>query len=529
VALVYAVNHCEGGINLKDALRRSGIVLPISSLPNNYGIGTLGASAYLFVDFLQQAGQSYWQILPLSPTGFGDSPYQSCSSRAGNPYFIDLELLEKEGLLEPNDYRFTNFGQHPDSIDYSQIYLERTNVLKKAFVNGRDRYAKKIDAFREANTDWLPDYALFMAIKQHFGMVSLAQWPDSAALRREPDALETYSNLLAQDILFYEFVQMLFFEQWAALKTYANEHGISIIGDVPIYVAEDSVEVWAQSDMFLLAAPGKPSKVAGVPPDFYSETGQLWGNPLYNWKAHKKDGYRWWIDRLKHNAQFFDVIRIDHFRGFYNFWSVEAGEPTALTGKWEKGPGMDFINAIKAALPDTGFIAEDLGDLDEDVIAFFLKTGLPGMSVALYGFDPEGDNIYLGHNVSRTRVAYTSTHDSPTFVEWFNDEAGPEQRNFARDYLRANDQEGIGWCVLKAVWSTRAFLAMAPMQDVLGLGGDSRINTPSTLGGQNWRWRIREEALNSTVAGILRHVTQTYRRLPTAKKEEEIAPTPKKR
>ena len=495
-------------------LRRSGLVLPISSLPSAQGIGTLGESAYHFVDFLKKAGQTYWQILPLSPTGYGDSPYQSCSSRAGNPYFIDLELLEKDGLLEPEDYLYVDFGQHPDYVDYGQLYKTRLSVLRKAYARGQDSQAAELVAFRAENADWLGDYALFMALKERYGMLPLAKWPDKAILRREEASLATYRNLLAGEIAFYEFVQMLFFAQWAKLKAYANENGVSIIGDVPIYVAEDSVEVWVEPEMFLLESPGIPSAVAGVPPDLYSKTGQLWGNPLYDWEAHRRDGYSWWIHRLRHLSRFFDVIRIDHFRGFYNYWRVEAGEETALGGKWVPGPGMEFVSAIREALPEMGFIAEDLGDLDEEVHEFITETGLPGMSVLAYGFDPEGESAYLCHNITKNRVAYTSTHDSPTFVGWLYSEATDEERAFAEDYLRLQGTEGIGWGAVKSAMMTAANLCMCPLQDVLGLGLDSRLNTPSTLGGQNWRWRIRREALNDHVAGLLRAACKTYRRLP---------------
>lgn len=498
----------------KDNQRRSGIVLPVFSLPSPQGIGTFGRGAYVFIDFLALAGQTYWQVLPLTPTGFGDSPYQSCSSRAGNPYFIDFALLEREGLLEQDDYHFVDFRQNVDEVDYEAAYRERSNVLRKAWQRGRETMREELDTFRGEHAGWLPDYALFMAVKGYFGMCALKDWPDQSILRREPLALMTYRNLLAGEIEYHEFVQMLFYRQWSDLRQYAAAKGIRLIGDVPIYVAEDSVEVWTDGAMFQLTEPAKPARVAGVPPDLYSATGQLWGNPLYDWPKHEKDGFRWWIGRLRHAARFFDVIRIDHFRGFYNYWSVEAGAEDARTGRWETGPGKAFIRAIRDALPGVGFIAEDLGDLDDEVRAFIQETGLPGMSVALYGFDPTGDSPYLPHNVGRDTVAYTSTHDSPTFVGWLCYEATPEEREFASEYLRLNIQEGTGWCVLKGVWGTAAKLAMAPLQDVLGLGVDARINTPSTLGGHNWRWRIREEALNDHVAGLLRHITGTYRRLP---------------
>ena len=501
--------------------RRSGIVLPVFSLPSPQGIGTFGRGAYLCIDFLAQAGQSFWQILPLTPTGFGDSPYQSCSSKAGNPYFIDFELLEREGLLEPDDYHFADFGQNVDRVDYAAVYQARPEVLRKAWKRGRETRKAELAAFREEHKDWLPDYALFMAVKAHFGMVALRDWPDEGILCRDPASMTTYRNLLDQEIEYHEFIQLLFFRQWAELKAYAAAQGIRIIGDVPIYVAEDSVEVWAEGRLFQLSAPGRPSHVAGVPPDLFSVTGQLWGNPLYDWKVHKKDGYRWWIDRLRHAAAFFDVIRIDHFRGLYDYWSVEAGAETAEDGVWEPGPGLDFVRAIRKALPEVDWIAEDLGDLDEDAADFIRESGIPGMSVSIYGFDPNADGAYLAHNIRPDTVAYTSTHDSPTFVGWLHDEASPADRAFADAYLRLNVQEGAGWGALKTLWGTAAHRVLAPLQDVLGLGNDARINRPATLGGGNWRWRIREEALNLHVAGMLRHITETYRRLPPPPPEPE--------
>ncbi|MDR1736858.1 MAG: 4-alpha-glucanotransferase [Oscillospiraceae bacterium] len=502
---------------MKDNGRRAGIVLPVFSLPSPQGIGTMGRGAFAFVDFLALAGQSYWQVLPLSPTGFGDSPYQSCCSRAGNPYFIDLELLEADGLLLEEDYRFADYGQHPDLVDYGAIYRVRMGILRKAWQRGASALSKELDAFRAENADWLADYALFMAVKAYFNMLPLKEWPDKGILRREKVSLETYRTLLAKEIEFYEFVQMLFFRQWESLKAYANGKGIGIIGDIPIYSAEDGVEVWAAPSLFVLDEDLVPVRVAGVPPDLYSSDGQLWGNPLYNWPVHKKDGFAWWIGRLRHAARLFDAIRIDHFRAYYNYWSVPRGAPDASAesgGRWEPGPGMEFIDTLRKELPDVTLFAEDLGDLDESVIKFIRETRMPGMSVALYGFDPCGDSVYMSHNVGRETVAYTSTHDSPTFVNWFHNEATDDEREFAREYMRLNVNEGVGWGAVKSVWGTHAWLSMAMLQDVLGLGADSRINTPSTLGGRNWRWRIRQEALNAHVAGMLRRVTDVYRRLP---------------
>ncbi len=494
--------------------RAGGIVLPVSSLPGPYGIGSLGAQARLFVDFLRDAGQSYWQVLPLVPTGFGDSPYQSSSSFAGNPYFIDLPQLCEDGLLTREECDACDFGADIDRVDYSLLYKNRLRLLRLAFARGQTRLKSELAAFRRAEAHWLPDYALFMAVKAKFGMAALDEWPDKAIRARKPAALKAYAGELAGDAAFHEFIQYIFFTQWRALRTYANAQGVRIIGDLPIYVSRDSAEVWSRPELFLLDKDGAPRVVAGVPPDYYSETGQLWGNPIYDWPHHEKTGFAWWLSRLGHMAALFDVVRIDHFRGFCNYWEVPAGETTALKGRFRRGPGMNFVKAVRAAYPDLPVIAEDLGDLDDKVRAFFRKTGFPGMNVLVYAFDPNGDSPYLPHNTPANQVCYTSTHDSPTFLDWLTGEASPEERAFATDYLRLHDSEGLSWGALCSVWGSPGRLAMAPLQDVLGLGADARINIPATLGGENWRWRVRSEALNDGVAGRLRHLTGTYRRLP---------------
>jgi 4-alpha-glucanotransferase len=492
--------------------RKSGVVLPVSSLPGPYGIGTFGAEARRFIDFLADAGQSYWQVLPLGPTGFGDSPYQSCSAMAGNPYFIDLPLLCEQGLLAPDELAAFDFGDDPDRVDYGALYRARLRALRLAFARRRP-LVRALRSFRAAQADWLPDYALFMAVKTHFGMAGLDDWPDTSIRARAPAALRRYRAALAEDIAFYEFLQYLFDTQWAALKAYADERRIRIVGDLPIYVSRDSVELWTRPELFQTRRDGRPRDVAGVPPDYYSETGQLWGNPLYDWRHHEQTGWAWWLRRLGHTRKFFDVIRIDHFRGFYNYWAVPAGAETALHGRWRRGPGLKLIRAIRAAYPDLPLIAEDLGDLDDTVRAFFAKTGLPGMDVLVYAFDPNGDSSYLPHNTRPNRVFYTSTHDAPPFLDWLTGEASDAQRAMAFAYLRLREDEGLSWGAVKAVWGSAAGLAMAPLQDILGLGADARINTPSTLGGGNWRWRVRAEALNDEVAARLRAVTHIYRRL----------------
>ncbi len=490
--------------------RASGIVMHISSLPNPYGIGTFGDSAYAFIDFLHQSKQTYWQILPLVPTGYGDSPYQSCSAAAGNPYFIDLDYLRRDGLLEFDQYAYVNYGQNLDYVDYGTLYTARYHVLRLAFQQGKTKLKAELDAFRAAQAEWLPDYALFMSIKAHFGMVALADWPDADLRRRKPAALKKYAELLAEEVIFHEFLQLLCFKQWFALKSYANAQGIKIIGDIPIYCAEDSAEAWAQPKLFKLDSTGAPSVVAGVPPDLYSKTGQLWGNPIYDWDHHEKTGFAWWIWRIQHTQKFYDVIRIDHFRGFESYWEVPAGETTAMSGKWVKGPAMKFINAIRNAVPDVEIIAEDLGDLNNDVRDFLAETGLPGMKLLVDAFDPSSESEFLPHNIIKNCIAYTSTHDSPSFIDFFYNKATKQQQDYASDYLRLQAHEGLNWGAVKTIWASPACLAMAPMQDILGLGADARMNEPATLGGKNWQWRVRFDALNDNVERILRDVTTTY-------------------
>ena len=490
--------------------RMSGIVLPITSLPGRYGVGTMGAGARRFIDFLHSAGQRVWQILPLSPTGYADSPYQSCSAWAGNPYLIDLDTLIEDGLLTREEADGCDFGGDPDYVDYGLIYQNRLALLHKAYRRGKDGPAA--EAFAEEHKGWLRDYALYMALKEHYGMIGLNKWPDKAVIAREAAALKKAGETFAEEIRFHSYAQFLFFRQWKALKAYAGERDVLIMGDLPIYVAEDSADVWSRPELFQLKGPAKPSRVAGVPPDFYSASGQLWGNPLYEWAYHEKTGYKWWKERIRHAHAFYDVIRIDHFRGFHTYWSVAAGAKTAMAGRWVKGPGLPFVDKLAAQLPPGSLIAEDLGDLGGTVKKFFADTGLPGMKVLVYAFDPDNDSDYLPHNAPKNSVCYTSTHDSPAFVDWLTGEAGERERALAAAYLRLREDEGLGWGAVKGAWGSPAYLAMAPFQDILGLGKDARINIPATVGGTNWRWRVREEALNESVAEQLLNVTKTYKR-----------------
>jgi 4-alpha-glucanotransferase len=490
--------------------RMSGIVLHITSLPGPYGIGTMGVHAREWIDFLHDAGQRVWQILPLSPTGYADSPYQSCSAWAGNPYMIDIDTLIEDGLLTKKEADVCDFGDDPDYVDFGLIYENRLSLLRKAYERGKND--KNAEVFYKTQQKWLHDYALYMALKESYGMIALSRWPDKKIIARDAAALKEAKVRLHDQIGFHMYVQYLFFKQWEALKAYAKERGVLIMGDLPIYVAEDSADVWVQPELFQLKAPAKPSRVAGVPPDLYSDTGQFWGNPLYDWEYHQQTGYAWWKARLKHAHAFYDIIRIDHFRGFHTYWSVAAGAKTAMSGRWIKGPGLPFVEEMVASLPPGSLIAEDLGDLGGTVVQFFKDTQLPGMKVLVYAFDPDNDSEYMPHHAPENSLCYTSTHDSPTFVDWLYGDASPRERELALAYCRLRDDEGLGWGAVKTAWGSPSYLAMAPFQDILGLGKDARFNIPATVGGLNWRWRVREGAINKNVAKQLLDVTRTYKR-----------------
>ena len=490
--------------------RSSGILLPVSALPGAYGGGTMGKSARQFIDFLAQAGQRYWQILPLVPPGGGESPYMSPSSFAGNPLFLDPEQLAQDGLLTVEELEQARYPGSPDRVDYAWLHATRPALLRKAWERGKNTYSKELETFLEQERDWLPDFALFLALRAHFGGAELKDWPGPVR-KREPQALSQLREQLAEEVDYYVFLQFLFFRQWAALKAYANEKGISIIGDLPIYVSPDSAEVWADPHLFQLDRDLVPSAQAGVPPDAFSSTGQHWGNPLYDWRYHKKTGFAWWKRRCAHMARLYDTVRIDHFRAFHTYWSIPAGAQDAREGHWEKGPGMPLLKALQE-VEGLRLIAEDLGDLDDAARAFIAKSGLPGMKILVYAFDPVGESAYLPHNCPVNAVAYTGTHDTPTFVQWLFEEASPEERQYAFDYLRLREDEGFGWGAVSGAWMSPCRLAVAPMQDLLGLGADARMNAPGTQGGQNWSWRVRQAALNPDVAGRLRHITRTYRR-----------------
>lgn len=490
--------------------RSSGILMPISSLPSPHGIGTLGVEARKFVDFLAAAGQSWWQILPVSPTSYGDSPYQSFSAYAGNPYFIDLDLLCEDGLLTPEEVNAVNWGADPARIDYSAIYNGRFPLLHLAMERSWERDVDKVKSFSAENDAWLPDYALFMALKRHFDMKSWTEWPDEDIRLRRPAAVERYQKELADDIRLFTYIQYLFFRQWKALRAYAHEKGIGIIGDLPIYVAMDSADVWADPRAFQLDERNVPAEVAGVPPDYFTADGQLWGNPLYDWDAMKADGYSWWVRRIAGASRLYDILRIDHFRGLESYWAVPYGETTAKIGRWVKGPGMDLIGVLTEKFPNIQFIAEDLGYLTPEVRQLLADSGLPGMKVLQFAFDSREAANYLPHTYPRHCVCYAGTHDNSTLMGWKND-AAPCDIAAAREYLGLNEEEGFHWGMLRGGQSSVADLFVAQMQDYLGLGSEARMNTPGILGG-NWQWRMLPGQITEDLTKRIARMTSLYGR-----------------
>ena len=491
--------------------RSSGILMPVFSLPSPYGIGTLGQAARDFIDFLKAAGQSWWQILPVGPTGYGDSPYQSFSAYAGNPYLIDLDLLRQDGLLTQPEIGSAFWGADHSRVDYGALYQNRLTVLSAACRRGWQRDAGAVARFSAENQGWLPDYALFMALKRRFGGRPWQSWPEDIRLRR-PEAVERYRRLLAADVELFTYLQFLFFRQWDDLRAYAAGQGVRIIGDLPIYVAMDSADVWAAPSSFQLDENLVPKEVAGVPPDYFSADGQLWGNPLYNWDAMKADGFGWWIRRVDGAARLYDVIRIDHFRGFASYWAVPYGSPTAKTGRWIKGPGLDLLNVLTGWFHGIRFIAEDLGEPSPDVTKLLADSGLPGMRVLEFAFSPTADSAYLPHNCVENCVCYAGTHDNAPLALW-RQEAEPEEIDFAVQYLGLNEREGFNRGVLRGGMTSPASLFVAQMQDWLELGEGSRINTPGT-GRDNWQWRLLPGELTVDLISGIREMTRIYGRLP---------------
>ncbi len=492
--------------------RSSGILMPLSALPSPYGIGTLGKEAREFVDFLADSGQKFWQMLPVGPTSYGDSPYQSPSSFAGNPYFIDLDILKEDGLLEQDEIDGLFWGDNPEKVDYSALYQNRYSLLLKAYERGFERDKQKVEAFSKENAFWLYDYALYMAVKRHFGMKSWLEWEDEDIRLRKPDAMDKYCEMLVDDIAFFVYIQYLFFKQWDALRDYAHEKNIGIIGDMPIYVALDSVDVWGNPDCFKLDEKGFPTDVSGVPPDNFTADGQLWGNPLYDYEKMEKDGYKWWINRVKGATKLFDVIRIDHFRGFESYWAVPFGETTAINGRWIKGPGMKLVGELKNKFPDTRFIAEDLGYPSKEVVQLLGDSKFPGMKVLQFAFDTRDDNNrnHLPHTYTENSVCYAGTHDNDTLRGWL-DTADRGDVKRAVDYLGLNEKEGYVRGVLRSGMQSVSNLFVAQMQDWLELGGEARMNTPGNPVG-NWQWRMKKDALTPELATEILRMSMRYSR-----------------
>lgn len=489
--------------------RSCGILLPISSLPSPYGIGTLGKAAYDFVDFLARAGQSWWQLLPVGPTSYGDSPYQSFSTYAGNPYFVDLDLLIKDGLLTKKEVENVDWGNNLEKVDYGKIYRFRFEILKKAMKRGWKRDEEKVKEF-EVQNPWLADYALFMALKRHFGMKPWTDWEDEDIRLRKNGSLEAYKKKLDDDVRLFTYIQYLFFQQWEQLRAYAAKKGVGIIGDLPIYVAMDSADVWANPGSFQLDEKNMPVEVAGVPPDYFSEDGQLWGNPLYDWEAMKKDGYGWWIRRIDGAARLYDVLRIDHFRGLESYWAVPRRETTAKKGRWMKGPGMELVNVLTSWFPQVQFIAEDLGFLTPQVRRLLADSGLPGMKVLEFAFDSREPSNYLPHTYNENCVCYVGTHDNATITEW-RTEAAAEDVRLAFRYLGLNEEEGFHWGVLRGGLSSVASLFVAQMQDYLGLGAEARMNIPGVVGG-NWQWRLKQGQITGELTEKIAEAARIYGR-----------------
>ena len=491
--------------------RSAGILLPISSLPSDYGIGCFSKSAYEFVDWLKEAGQTYWQILPLGPTSYGDSPYQSFSTFAGNPYFIDLDTLVEEGVLDKKDCEKVNWGKKPDDVDYEKIYKGRYPLLRKAYENSDISKNPDYQKFVAENSWWLSDYALFMAVKDRFGGVEWTKWAEDIRLRWN-NAMDYYREELYFDIEFQQYMQFKFYEQWMKLKSYANSKGIQIIGDIPIYVAFDSADTWANPKLFQLDEENLPVAVAGCPPDAFSATGQLWGNPLYAWDYHKKTGYDWWMKRVACCFKLYDIIRIDHFRGFDEYYAIPYGDETAENGEWMPGPGMDLFLKMKETLGDLPIIAEDLGFLTDTVRQLLKDSGYPGMKVLEFAFVAGEDSDYLPHNYDKNCVVYTGTHDNDTLQGWYQT-LSEEDKEMTKEYLNNpyTPDEEVHWDFISLAMRSVADTCIIPVQDYLGLGNKARINMPSTLGG-NWMWRMKKGAFTDELIKKIRKTTEVCAR-----------------
>lgn len=485
--------------------------MPISSLPSKYGIGCFSKEAYDFVDKLKEAGQEYWQILPLGPTGYGDSPYQSFSTFAGNPYFIDPETLVEEKLLTKAECEAYDWVSHPNYVEYEKIYLSRFKLLKKAHKRFQTMECPEYLQFCSENWQWLDNYALYMAIKDSNGSICWKDWDEEIRLHQY-EAVAEYKEKLHEEFCFYQFQQYEFFKQWSKLKKYANDNGIKIIGDLPIYVAYDSADAWAEPALFQVDENGDPRGVAGCPPDAFSALGQLWGNPLYDWDYHERTGYSWWISRINNCFKLYDVVRIDHFRGFESYYSIPFGDEDAVNGHWEKGPGMKLFYRLREALGNVNIIAEDLGFLTQEVIDMLEASGYPGMKVLQFAFDESGESGYLPHNYKNNCVVYTGTHDNETTAGWYGTRTADE-REIINEYLAYDPtkDEPFHDRLIRTAMSSPADLAVIPIQDYLGLGNEARCNTPSTLG-DNWKWRCSQDFFTDELVEKIRRFTELYGR-----------------
>lgn len=486
----------------------------ISSLPSNYGIGTFGREAYKFVDFLHDSGQKYWQILPLGHTGYGDSPYQCFSAFAGNPYFIDLDFLIDEGLITEDDLQ-NIYVENEEVIDYSKIFDIRLPILRIAFNNfnknieNSNEYNKILNFYSE-NKFWIDDYSLFMSLKNYYNGKSFKDW-DKEIRFRNLESILYFEEKLKDEISFWKFIQYNFFKQWKNLKDYANSKGIKIIGDIPIYISGDSSDIWSSPEIFKLNSEGEPLTVAGCPPDNFSSTGQLWGNPIYDWDYLESTGYQWWIDRVRESLKLFDVIRLDHFRGFESYWEVPYGDKTAEFGKWTKGPGIKLFNSIKEKLGNIEIIVEDLGYLTDEVINFRIETGYPGMKILQFGFGNKNGNDHTPYNYENNCVVYTGTHDNDTVRGWIEVTGSSDEINFMKKYFGICSGENLNWEFIRGAWSSVCNISITTMQDLLNLGNESRMNYPSRVNG-NWIWRMKKNSLTNDLAVNLRYITELYGR-----------------
>ncbi|MBJ8325930.1 4-alpha-glucanotransferase [Streptococcus pacificus] len=493
--------------------RASGVLMHITSLPGKFGIGTFGKEAYDFIDFLVETKQTYWQILPLTTTSFGDSPYQSFSAMAGNTHLIDFDFLAQEGILEETDYANVVFSRNDEEVDYELLFDTRRPILEKAVDNflSIEEFKQDYAAFESDNHSWLTNYAEFMALKEHFDNKALPLWDDQKAISRDEETLTHYRQLLAKEIHYHKVCQYFFFSQWQKLKAYANQRNIAIIGDMPIYVSADSVEVWTMPELFKLDDERNPLFVAGVPADDFSADGQLWGNPIYDWENHAKTGYAWWIERIRESFKLYDYLRIDHFKGFSDYWEIDGKAAIARYGSWQPGPGIDLFNAVKEALGELPIIAEDLGNIDEKARQLLQAANFPGMKVLEFGFyDIEGKSIDSPHRCIPNSVAYSGTHDNEVINGWY-DNLSPEQKDYFDAYSNRKPIEPVSQAMLRVLFATSSNTVIATMQDILDKDADSRMNMPSTVGG-NWQWRMKKEELTQDKKDFLIKITTLYQR-----------------